>query len=268
MSQASVSRIVSIVGRRVSPATAHVLSTSLMPPASAGSPIHIGTPIHGEAPAASSQPDGALGEVEDQVPAAVPGDPGGHGDEVAAAEHRVIDSYPQVSAQLGQQRHRQLRHRQAKLIELPAGTGEEEEEEEVHPVKRPQVLQAAAQQHAHHGTAAHPAVRPQNVAKPGAVKHGRSWFSRHSSEAGRFSPGSIGGFPRHEADVSTADASVSSPITHQSRQTTACRDISPSAADHRPSKVRNSSSPGPSRARTRRLPSGIRRRAPGWSRCR
>src|SRR5487761_1807601 len=59
-----------------------------------------------------------------------------------------------------------------------------------------------------------PATRPQNVAKPGPVKHGRSSPSRHSSEAGRFRPGSTGGFPRHEADVSTADASAFSPPDH------------------------------------------------------
>src|SRR5712691_8701952 len=38
--------------------------------------------------------------------------------------------------------------------------------------------------------------------------------SRHSSEAGRFRDGSIGGFPRHEADMSTADASAFSPPDH------------------------------------------------------
>src|SRR5438105_5550752 len=61
---------------------------------------------------------------------------------------------------------------------------------------------------------ASPATRPQNVAKPGAVKHGRSSYSRSSSEAGRFRDGSIGGFPRHKADNSTADASALSPPDH------------------------------------------------------
>src|SRR2546429_9723842 len=40
---------------------------------------------------------------------------------------------------------------------------------------------------------ASPATRPQNVAKPGAVKHGRSSYSRSGSEAGRVRDGSIGG---------------------------------------------------------------------------
>src|SRR6266540_1661162 len=94
---------------------------------------------------------------------------------------------------------------------------------------------------------ASPATRPQKVAKPGAVKHGRNSPSRHSSEAGRFRPGSIGGFPRHEADVSTADASVFSPQDHvpKPRKPWACRDKSQTcrplatADPPGPSKVRN-----------------------------
>ncbi len=70
----------------------------------------------------------------------------------AAAEHRVADGHKQIGARLGQQ-HRQLRDRQAGLIELPAGAGEEV----MSPVMRPGMLQAAAHQHAHHGAAAHPA---------------------------------------------------------------------------------------------------------------
>ena len=37
------------------------------------------------------------------------------------------------------------------------------------------------------------------------MNNGRSSPSRHSSEAGRFRDGSIGGSPRQEADISTAD---------------------------------------------------------------
>src|SRR6266567_1772838 len=62
---------------------------------------------------------------------------------------------------------------------------------------------------------ASPATRPQKVTKPGAVKHGRRSFSRPSSETGRFSPGGIGGFPRREADNSTADASAFSRQDHE-----------------------------------------------------
>ena len=46
------------------------------------------------------------------------------------------------------------------------------------------------------------------------MKHGRSADSISSSEAGSVREGSIGGFPRHEADNSTADASAFNPPDH------------------------------------------------------
>jgi len=58
----------------------------------------------------------------------------------AAAEHRVIDGHTHISARLGHQQDRQLRDRQAELIEFPAGPAEEV----VRPVMRPGMLQAAA----------------------------------------------------------------------------------------------------------------------------
>src|SRR5215471_9997688 len=61
---------------------------------------------------------------------------------------------------------------------------------------------------------ASPAVRPQDVANDGAVKHGRSAPSSAASEAGRVRPGSIGGSPQHEADTHTADASAFTPPRH------------------------------------------------------
>ena len=66
------------------------------------------------------------------------------------AEHRVIHRHLQVSAGWQHQQHRKLRDRQAELVQLPAGAGEEV----VRPVMRPGVLQAGTQQHAHHGAAA------------------------------------------------------------------------------------------------------------------
>lgn len=59
-------------------------------------------------------------------------------------------------ARPGQQHHRQLRDRQAELVKLPAGAGEEV----VRPVMRPGVLQGTAQQHANHGPAADLARQP------------------------------------------------------------------------------------------------------------
>jgi hypothetical protein len=74
----------------------------------------------------------------------------------------------------------------------------------VRAVMRPGPLQARSQQHAGHGAAAdlpdRPATRPQNVVNDGAVKHGRTIISTPSSDTGRFSGGSTGGFPRAEAD--------------------------------------------------------------------
>lgn len=62
-----------------------------------------------------------------------------------------------------------------------------------------------------------PPSRPQNVAKPGAVKHGRSANKIFSGEPGSLRTGSIGEFPRHEADMSTADAFSSSGTTCRTR---------------------------------------------------
>ena len=90
----------------------------------------------------------------------------------AAAEHRIIDRYPQVSARRHHQHHRQLRDRQAELVNLPAGAGEEI----VRPVMRPDVLQGPAQQHAHHGTAAHPPGQPGGqAAERGKARRGETW---------------------------------------------------------------------------------------------
>src|SRR3984885_1174523 len=61
---------------------------------------------------------------------------------------------------------------------------------------------------------ASPAASPQNVTNDRAVKHGRSAPSSTASEAGRVSPGSIGGSPHHEADVHPADASPLTPPRH------------------------------------------------------
>src|SRR5215472_15297438 len=61
---------------------------------------------------------------------------------------------------------------------------------------------------------ASPAASPQNVRNDGAVKHGRSAPSSTASEAGRVTPGSIGGSPQHEADMHTADASAFTPPRH------------------------------------------------------
>jgi hypothetical protein len=47
--------------------------------------------------------------------------------------------------------------------------------------------------------AASPAASPQNVANDRAVKHGRKAPSSAANEAGRVTPGSIGGSPHHEA---------------------------------------------------------------------
>src|SRR5260370_7058610 len=61
---------------------------------------------------------------------------------------------------------------------------------------------------------ASPAARPQKAANPGAVKHGRSSPSRHSSEAGRFRDGSIGGVPPDQAGKNTAPVSPLIPPKH------------------------------------------------------
>src|ERR1700728_1441277 len=61
---------------------------------------------------------------------------------------------------------------------------------------------------------ASPAASPQKVRNDGAVKHGRSAPSSTASEAGRVTPGSIGGSPQHEADMHTADASPPAPPRH------------------------------------------------------
>ncbi len=88
-----------------------------------------------------------------------------------AAEHRVIDRHVQIGARLGQQHHRQLRDRQAGLIELPAGAGEEV----VRPVMRPGMLRAAARRHARHGAAAHPARQPgDQAAERGKARRGEA----------------------------------------------------------------------------------------------
>jgi hypothetical protein len=75
------------------------------------------------------------------------------------AEHRIVDGHPQVRAGRHQQRG-QVRDGQAELVQFPAGAGEEV----MRPVMRPGMLQAAAQQHAHHGTAPHPPGQPGHQA--------------------------------------------------------------------------------------------------------
>jgi len=89
----------------------------------------------------------------------------------AAAEHRVIDGHAQISAGRHRQQHRQLRDRQAELVKVPAGAGEEV----MRPVMRPGMLQAAAQQHAHHGAAAHPPGHPgDQAAERGKARRGEA----------------------------------------------------------------------------------------------
>jgi hypothetical protein len=79
------------------------------------------------------------------------------------AEHGIVSRHAQVRARRHHEHHRQLRNRQAELVKLPAGPGEEV----MRPVMRPHVLQAAAQQHPGHGAAAHPPGQPGDQAAEG-----------------------------------------------------------------------------------------------------
>ena len=110
-------------------------------------------------------------------------------------EHRVIDRYHQVRARFHQCQDHQCGGRQAQLVNLPAGPGEEV----VRAVVWPHPRQAGPEQHANHGAAPHlPGQARDQAAERAISRRGETPAQRrqHGEQgSGRFGPGSIGGFP-------------------------------------------------------------------------
>ena len=98
-------------------------------------------------------------------------------------EHRVIDRYHQVRARFHQCQDHQCGGRQAQLVNLPAGPGEEVVRAVVWPHPRQAGPSSMPTTVRRRTCPARPATRPQNVPYPGAVKHRRSGASTASREA-------------------------------------------------------------------------------------
>ncbi len=90
--------------------------------------------------------------------------------------YRVVQRDGHVRARVDQGIYDQAGNRQAELVELPAGPGEEV----VRAVMRPGPLQARAQQHAHHGTAPDlPGQAGDQAAERGERRRGETRAHRH-----------------------------------------------------------------------------------------